>query len=253
MYKTLVILLGNARGGEATWSTMYAHLLKPFNADLALLFGESKDKTASLYSKAKYVWELPEYENWRDYYNKFCKGSWSEFFDRNRATGMSGGIDDYNGSGAIIIAFRHFLKNNYSSILLQYDRIILTRADYYYINDHEVEPNDTLYIVEGEDYGGVCDRHHIFPSYMYDKVLGVAEYISEVAHKDIIQNIESALHSLYAHNGLLASIRRSKRVQFSVKLENDQTRWSTSQFPVPGTDNLFVKYASEFHQAMARN
>jgi len=29
MEKTLVILIGNARGGEETWETMYKHLLKP--------------------------------------------------------------------------------------------------------------------------------------------------------------------------------------------------------------------------------
>jgi hypothetical protein len=35
---TLVVLLGNARGGEKTWHSMYKNVLNPLNADLALLF-----------------------------------------------------------------------------------------------------------------------------------------------------------------------------------------------------------------------
>lgn len=250
MDKTLVILLGNARGGETTWNTMYEHLLKPFNADLALLFGESTDKSASLYSRAKYVWELPEYSNWREYYEKSCKGNWSEFFEKNQTTGMSGGIDNYIGSGAIIIAFRHYLKNNFSDILLKYDRIILTRADYYYLKDHPVESNEFFYIVEGEDYNGLCDRHHVFPSSIYEKVLGVGEFISEVACSHRILNIESALHSCYSHHALLSSIKRCERVQFAVKLKTDATRWSTENQLLEGSDNLYIKYPSEYAVAL---
>lgn len=248
--KTLVILLGNARGGEETWQTMYRHLLTPFNADLALLFGAMEDKTASLYSKAKYVWELPEYANWREYYEKNCKGNWEEFFVKNQQTGMSGGIDNYVGSGAIIIAFRHYLKNNFSDVLLQYDRIILTRADYYYVKDHPVESNEFFYIVEGEDYNGLCDRHHIFPARMYAEVLGVGEFVSEIASSCYIQNIESALQLCYVHHNLLPIIKRCERVQFAVKLKSDPTRWSTENQIVAGSDNLYVKYPTEYNLAI---
>ena len=48
MEKTLVILIGDSRGGEKTWHTMYDHLLKPFNADLALCFGYKENKIESL-------------------------------------------------------------------------------------------------------------------------------------------------------------------------------------------------------------
>ena len=248
--KTLVILLGNARGGEKTWQTMYKHLLAPFGADLALLFGASEDKSASLYAKAKYVWELPEYSNWREYYQKNCKGSWDEFFHRNQTTGMSGGIDNYIGSGAIIIAFRHYLKNNLADVLLQYDRIILTRSDYFYIKDHPVESNDFFYIVEGEDYGGLCDRHHIFPSNIYDKVLGVGEFVSEVAYAANVQNIETALNLCYTHHNLLDRIKRCERVQFAVKLKTDPTRWSSENQLVAGNDDIYVKYPTEYNLAL---
>ena len=51
--KTLVILLGTARGGEETWKSMYKYLIEPYSADLALLFGKNLDKSSSLYQKAR--------------------------------------------------------------------------------------------------------------------------------------------------------------------------------------------------------
>ena len=41
MNRTLVVLLGNARGGEETWGSLYANLLDPQSADLALAFGDT--------------------------------------------------------------------------------------------------------------------------------------------------------------------------------------------------------------------
>ena len=79
--KTLVILIGNARGGEETWQSMYKYLLDPFSADLALLFGKTNNKSSSLYKKAKYLWEIEEYSNWRKYYENNAEGNWNNFFN----------------------------------------------------------------------------------------------------------------------------------------------------------------------------
>ena len=35
--KTLIVLLGSARGGEETWKSMYKYLLEPLSADLAII------------------------------------------------------------------------------------------------------------------------------------------------------------------------------------------------------------------------
>lgn len=251
MEKTLVILLGNARGGEKTWHTMFENLIKPHNADLALLFGETSSKDNILYRSAKYVWEVPEYANWADFYNNNCSGNWREFYNKNNNTGISGGIDDYKGSGAIIFAFRHHLILNYSEILLQYDRIILTRSDHYYLFEHPILSNDAFYIVEGEDHTGVCDRHHIFPSHMYKEALGIVDYICspESLHLNNV-NPERALFEYYKHIGLHSNIKRCMRVQFTVKLDDDQTRWSRGQARMPGHDDLLLKYPNEYEIAI---
>jgi hypothetical protein len=244
--KTLVILLGNARGGEPTWQTMYEHLLNVYNADLALLFGEKEDRIESLYSKAKYIWELKEYSDWYDYYNEFCDGEWLAFYEKNKNHGTGGGIKDFIGSGAIIFAFRHYLKNNFKHIADQYNRIILTRSDYFYIDNHPILPNDKVYILEGEEYGGITDRHHIFPSSLWNEVLGVVEFLS--SNPNVIGNPETVLKHMFMHSNI--NYDYCKRVQFTVALPSDSTRWCKANGTLPENPELLIKYRSEYDMAL---
>lgn len=257
--KTLVILIGNARGGEETWQSMYKNLLKPFDADLALCFGESKEKLASLYKKAKFIWEIPEYGNWRDFYVTNFNPNWDIFLNRHKFNNASlmGGIDDYNGSGAIIFAFRHYLLINKMSILNQYDRIILTRSDFYYIDEHPYLPLGNLYAVEGEGYAGVSDRHFIFDSNMSNNVLGVLDFICNNKYfyflnkyKEDTINPEMALMLFFNFNGIINKLKFCKRVQFTVSVDYDNTRWKKKgEIFIPGSDTIRYKYINEYKTA----
>ena len=228
--KTLVILLGTARGGEETWNTMYKNLIEPYSADLALLFGKNSDKSSSLYKKAKFIWEINEYSDWWDYFKKYFSNRLYDIFKKNEIEGLGGGINNFRGSGAIIFAFRHFLKNNFKNELIKYDRIILTRSDFYYIDCHPLLKNDLFYIVEGERYGGLTDRHHIFPTSMIDDVLGINEFLDDKNnYKYLLSknlNPERALYEFYKHNKLIKKIKYCKRVQFTVSKKNESKRWS---------------------------
>jgi hypothetical protein len=180
----------------------------------------------------------------------------------NAATGMAGGIDGHPGSGAIICAFRHSLLRDHDTVLAEYDRIILTRTDYYYVADHPVLPNDTLYVVEGEDYGGICDRHWVFPSSMRREVLGVVEYMAdpegyttdkaalECAAPGLV-NSETMLALALRKAGVLGRTRRCRRVQFSVHTSKDATRWREATIPFKPEHDLFAKYEGEYTTAMA--
>ncbi len=256
MEKTLIVLIGNARGGEDTWETMYKNLKEPFNADIALCLGENPVKSSSLYKNAKYVWELKEYDNWLDYYNIYYSKEWFEILSAKFYDNVLGGINNFRGSGAILLAFRHFLLKNYKHILMEYDRIILTRTDYYYIDKHPVLPNDSLYIVEGEDYEGVCDRHHIFNKEMIDDVLGVCDFLCNIENCKMLCNNNSTLNIekilLYYFNSSWVGekIKRVKRVQFAVGDTNDTTRWQPAYHPLPGHPTLKIKYITEYEPAM---
>ena len=252
--KTLVVLLGSARGGEETWNTMYNYLLNPFSADLALLFGKTKDNSSSLYKKAKYVWELEEFSNWWHYFKKYFSDQLYQVFKHNESEGLGGGVDNFRGSGAIIFAFRHFLKNNYKNELLKYDRIILTRSDYYYIDFHPILKNDYFYVVEGERYEGISDRHHIFSTKMIDDVLGIVEYLDDCKNYQYLieksLNPERALYEFYQNNGIIKRIKFCKRVQFIVTQSSDKSRWSLARGYMFGNKNLQIKYKKEYYTAL---
>ena len=253
--KTLVILLGNARGGEETWGKMYKYLIDPFSADIALLFGKTSDKSSSLYKKAKFVWEIEEYGNWWDYYKKYFSNRLLKVYKNNEVEGLAGGISNYKGSGAIIFALRHFLKNNFKNELLQYDRIILTRSDFYYIDYHPILKNDFFYIVEGENYGGVTDRHHIFPTSMLNEVLGINEYLDDYDNYKYLLtkklNPERALIEYYKHNKLIQKIKFCKRVQFIVAKKNESKRWSYTKGYMFNSNSLLIKYQKEYYRALS--
>jgi len=252
--KTLVILLGNARGGEQTWESMYKNLLEPYNADLALLFGKTEDKSSSLYDRAKHIWEMPEYEDWGDYYKKYCKtDTWEKITKKYPNDGVMGGVKNIHGSGSIIFAFRHFLKNNKKNILETYDRIILTRADHFYVAKHPVLDNNFIWIVEGEDYEGITDRHHIFHSKYIDEMLGVLEFFDDPKTFEKLPNFvnpEAILRLMFIENNVFDKIRRFSRVQFIVGLNNEQTRWTKAVIPLPGNKNMYIKYVGEYNQAI---
>lgn len=248
--------MGNARGGEKTWNSLYENLLQPYNSDLALCFGSKENKNISLYQKAKYIWELPEYENWKDYYTQFCNGYLEKSFSLGKNDGLMGGIDNNIGSGAVTFAFRHFIKNNKKEVLEQYDRIILTRSDFYYAYKQQILSNNYFWIVEGEDYGGVCDRMHVFPSTMIDSVLGVVEYMdTEDGYKEIlncrgIRNPESVLKLCFQKNGILNKLKRFPRVNYTVSTDGDPTRWMKGTIEDPNNPELKIKYKNEYIDCM---
>ena len=252
--KTLVVLLGSARGGEETWNSLYTYLVDPLSADLALLFGKTNSKTSSLYRRAKYVWEIDEYDDWWNYFDNYFSNRLFNIYKNNEIEGLGGGIKNFRGSGAIIFALRHFLKTNFKNELLKYDRIVLTRSDFYYIDFHPNLENDFFYIVEGERYGGVSDRHHIFPSSIIDKVLSINEFLDNKKNYNyLIQkklNPERALHEYYKDNGLLKKIKFCKRVQFIVSKENESKRWSYTKGFKFKSKTLLIKYQKEYYRAL---
>lgn len=257
--KNLTILIGNARGGEECWNSMYKHLLLPLNSDLALCFGNTSNKTSSLYSKANYVWEIPEFEDWCDYYKDKLFNKWKKSFVLG-GDNLAGGMENYIGSGSIIFAFRHWLKNNVKHIMEKYDNIILTRSDFYYLEDHPKIESNKFYVLEGEDYDGITDRHCVFSPVDIDNILGVVEFMDSDIGYEILNysknyepthcglNPEKVLFLYYKFTNMLCKIERLKRVQFTVALKNDQTRWAKATLHFK--NDMFVKYESEYYRAL---
>ena len=140
---------------------------------------------------------------------------------------------------------------NKKDILLTYDRIILTRSDYYYIMDHPILPLGKLYVPEGEGYYGITDRHHVFDSKLLKEVLGVCDFICDRNNFELLKtqdsiNPEKAILLYFQHNGINKIVKEFTRVQFLVSTDSDSTRWKQPSDLVQGNDKIKYKYLKEY-------
>jgi len=265
--KTLIILIGECRGDEETWGTMYENLMVPYNADLALCIGKKNSESIKdnfLTEKSKYIWTINEYGDWYDYFKENFGNS--GFWESNLAYGL--------GSRVIIpIVFKHFIYKNYFDILNSYDRIILTRSDMYYIHKYPILSNDHFWLMNGEDHGGYCDRFSCFPTKYLTECLNICEYInseelnilltkmySKNNNLSFILNLDpikkgmfnsESYHRLYfEYTGIVYKIRRCPVLQFIVSSPEDASR--TPDWEKKSTNfknGLIIRYESEFIDA----
>jgi hypothetical protein len=155
--KTAVILLGDLRGGELTWNTLYQHVLDINNADLILVpIGEIPEvkKSSSLLRRAKFTFHIPQYNDWADVMDIISRGnrryrSILPSIIGNSSILLGGSsLGSAEGSGALIFSarwiLREYIRENRFDMI--YDRFVLTRSDQYYICDHCCDTCDTYYI-----------------------------------------------------------------------------------------------------------
>lgn len=266
--KTLIILIGTPRGSEIVWKSMYDHLMTPYNADLALCFEYQEDKSSSLYNIAKYIWEVPKYDDWEQYYiDNQIQGNWKEICDWAakdcNCIGFSGiGKSKGYGSGAILIAFRHYLLNNHLDTIQEYDRIILTRSDYFYLFDHPMLDNEHYWVPDGESYGGIIDRFQQFPSKFAEQALNVMSYVcSENILRDFkdierLINIERVIARYFYEINFTENIKTFPRSNVLVASSKDDTTGISQRglylrggnWSIPKLDELKIKYIDEWHR-----
>jgi GDP-D-mannose 3', 5'-epimerase len=71
----LVIIIGQPRGGKIAWRSLQRQVLDVLPADLAIL--ASGPLPPSLGGMAKYVWKIPEYEDWATAFEEMgCGSEW---------------------------------------------------------------------------------------------------------------------------------------------------------------------------------
>ena len=181
--------MGELRGGEETWQTLYDNVLDVNSADLAVFttkFNKTMSyPTNSLMQRAKYIWHHREYDDWADAIDTINGTSWRkthlpQFHDynvfsyrgKNRSI-LFGGIAghacdtltaraswcEHDGSGIIVFMLRHWLMERIrEEVLGMYDTFVVTRPDNMYLCPHvftELDlSNDTvIWVPEGQEYG----------------------------------------------------------------------------------------------------
>jgi len=240
--KFLIIVVGIPRGGQTTFNSIYKHLVKPLKADLAICSEEKYIINNSLSRHAKYLWFIDDNLNWNEYYQKFKNGNYNKYFEAGKETGLE-------NSGKIHFAIKDIILNNYIDTLEEYDFIVYTRFDQFHFSNHEVNfSKDNIYIQEGEDYGGLNDRHAVFASEYSKKFLDICNYID--SNQAIINmpehpNCESVFKQ-FLIDSELTNIERFKRYQFTVLKIGDITRWRIPTYKIHLKKNLFFKYPDEF-------
>jgi hypothetical protein len=242
MKKTLTILAGHPRGGEATWSTLYENVLTPLDSDLAICTGSKWLNEQSFLDKAQYQWIIEEPKNWFDYYEKHFNGSWREYFEQGLDTGL------YN-SGSIHFAIKDIILKNHINDIKNYTQIIYTRFDQFYTYEHPKLDNKRIWIPKGEDYFGICDRHAVVPVDDIEKYLDICSFIdSKSAINSDIEylNCEVAYKEQLIFNGLSNKVARFDRLQFTSAKKGDKTNWRIPKYKVFLYSGLQLKYPQEF-------
>ena len=247
--KYLILLSGSPRGGEKAWESLIKFVKEPLSADLAISYGDNFKIPNILKENITYDWKFTEPENWIDYFAKEYKGTWKEFLLLGKDLGMAGGLDNNSGSGAIVSALKDIIYKNYLEIVVKYEYIIHTRFDQLYVDFQDDFSGDYIWIPEGEDYFGICDRFAVFPSKYAKEYFSICQYIdSPESLSNAPENVspESVLIENLKFNKLEDKIIRFKRNHLTVALDSDGTRWRQAKYKIYFFGKTMMKYPDEF-------
>ena len=263
--RCLVVVLAETRAHKLTWSSFERNVLKPLDADLALCVG-SRGCTEDdpFFKNAKYTWAIDEPSDWGDAYDEAqahmqCGGNWRDILKIKDQ--LFGGIADpehaHPGSAGILLFFRFLLLHNLraSGALREYTHFVITRSDHYYELPHpaiDFSDHSSIMVPEGEDYGGITDRHMVVPrrhlasclDVLSDLLCDSSAMLRQLSMQGANWNLEKYLLYHYTKRGVARHIRRFERVMYAVRLEDTTTRWSVGEYhPEAG---MIVKYRGEY-------
>jgi len=281
---TLVVLLGNIRGGERAWRSLYRNLLDPSRADLALQVDEadvhghlgeqhgcdcSGESSAvqplqapSLLERAKYTWLTPRFHDWGNALDLIGgDGDWRSCLESEKVHAVFGGVAGMPSSGAILFMKKWFLMRNIVRLDLRskYKWFVVTRADHFWGCEHDTSQLDTnfIWMPLGEDYNGYTDRHVECNSSTILKVLNMLPPLVLNPHKYcphlhfLSTNSEQFIKQRFAEDGLNMSVARYPRKQFVVARPQDKSRWGQlTRHPHFTNADLFIKYEAEYDDVM---
>lgn len=265
MARTLVIVLCQEREFAENWELFQRHVQQPLDADLAFCGAFSSDSsqdTSVIRMNATHLWERPEPQDWLAELDSWegNNTSWRQLVDLGPMFLGGTGLHDSVGSGALIMYWREVLRVSLPSRLLnQYDWFAITRSDFRWLAPHpsvDLLDSAKVYLLDGEQYGGVSDRHIIFHRSTAPEILSVAEpiFAQPTELKDRLLssgvsdlNPERFIKFRLDEMGLGDRLVFLPYLGFTVRHESTQTRWSVGSFN--RKLGYFVKYPEELRKA----
>lgn len=264
--------MAQVRTADLTWSKFKENVLEALGADLALCIGDSiprsdgkiitseYNENNGFFHEAKYIWRYQEPSDWAEAFDEMTEGRWRQFTHiPGNWLGPAKTPVAHSGTGGINMFFRWFLNKNIENVIENYDQIIITRSDYYWIRPHPVLDLDHVWIPNGEFHGGLCDRHAVIPAKFARAHLGIGSRLGP-EHLDPLTaffnsrkgaswmlNNESYLYFMYKYYHFDRDVGFFPFTMFSVSVPSPNQSGINSINPkYPG---LLIRYPDELDDA----
>lgn len=259
--RVLIVILSETRAQRLTFDRFKKNVLDVLDSDLAVCIGKKphEDLTNDLFVKnSKYVFLYEEtsddfqgaFESLRlDNGKPFCESL------RKIQNQLFGGVvcSGHPGSAGILLFMRSFLAKKLQTEvdMSQYGYVMVTRSDYYYELPHPQPMPGRIMVPEGEDYGGLTDRHMVCPTSDIISALTILDpilidgdaMVKRMAFNDR-WNLETFIMFMFEERGLMKKVVRFPRIMYAVRENGGSTRWSKGAYN--DTVGMIVKYPSEF-------
>lgn len=264
--RTLVCVVGQLRAGGVTWDAFRRHVLDELGADLAVCdHGDyPPGRTTAFWEHASYTFAGPQHADYAPAFDAAASAAVSvgeSVPDWRRVAAIPGNwfggirsLPPREGAGAVSVYkrwyFLQMLKEH--GCLERYDRFVVTRSDFLWLSPHpplDLLRVDRLWIPEGEDWGGINDRHAVLDrSSLVAYLDGLTPIVTDpdsllTAARGGSWSAERYLHWRLDTRGLLAEVRRFPCVMFLVRESGGPTSWSRGTWD--SRSHFFVKMPTE--------
>lgn len=240
--KNLIILYGLPNGGKYSWESLNKVILNSGNYDLAVVIPQNLNLPRSILSKINYVWTLDESNN----FINFCKkNNYQDAYtklNRNIDTGLF-------PSGLISFISKDIVLNEYENLNNKYDYLLFTRFDNYFLFNNLEFQGENLWIVKGEDYGGINDRFVAVHHSLIKKSFNIMSYINQPTTNVDGLNCEQVWLEYLKDQKLVKKIYRFDRSFFLIANKSDKTNWRKAIYKLYLFKDSFIKYPDEFIEA----
>jgi hypothetical protein len=272
--KVLVCLLASTRAHQLTFPSFKRQVLDELNADLALalMIDEKYDYANRFWQHAKYRWTAPDLSDKGEAFDlaqrRLCQQhnvpppDWRSML---RIKGIwQGGIrsSDPQPSGSSTLPFCRWLLLNglqQDDILDRYDRFVITRSDFVWSCPHpplSILDRSAIWVPDGENYGGVNDRHLVASrgdvvnclNVIEDILLHPIQLYEEMKHQVDRGDNEEFLAHHFGRKGLLRKVKRFPYVMYTARPTNDDSPTFSRGRYEPAVGH-YVKYEKEFNVA----
>ena len=175
--QVLVCILSATRAHEHCFSSFKTHVLDELNADLAvaLTINPDYDYANPFWQHAKYRWTAPDFadfgqgfdlaQRWICAQRGLIPQDWRALLAvKGIWQGRIHSPEPQRTASSIQTFCRWLLLHGMrqDGVLDRYDRFVLTRSDFVWLSPHpplDILDPDLIWVPEGENYGGLNDRH----------------------------------------------------------------------------------------------